>query len=287
MALNRLAVFFVSLAVCASAAAQPAPPSGMPPAPKVSDVRLYVLDCGTIISHEPERFGLSRQDVPDPDFSDPCFLVVHPKGMLLFDTGLTDAQVGRPIYENKLGYEGQLKTVTLKGELANIGVTAPMITYLAISHSHWDHVGNANDYAGSTWLTRKAEYDVMFGPNANAVAARNYAALAHAKKTYIDGDYDVFGDGSVVLLSTPGHTPGHQSLYVKLARTGGVVVSGDLYHYTAERTTGKMPPREVTLGTPESRKKVEDFLTRTRSQLWLSHTIDWYRDAVKAPGWYD
>jgi len=287
MALNRLAVFFVSLAVCASAAAQPAPPSGMPPAPKVSDVRLYVLDCGTIISHEPERFGLSRQDVPDPDFSDPCFLVVHPKGMLLFDTGLTDAQVGRPIYENKLGYEGQLKTVTLKGELANIGVTAPMITYLAISHSHWDHVGNANDYAGSTWLARKAEYDVMFGPNANPTARKWYAALAQSKIQYIDGDYDVFGDGKVVLLSTPGHTPGHQSLYVKLARTGGVVVSGDLFHYTAERTLGKMPPREQTLETPASRKKVEDFLVRTHSQLFMGHAIDWYQNAVKAPGWYD
>src|SRR3954453_5567776 len=123
MALKRLAALFVVMAVCGSAAAQtPAPPSGMPPAPKVTDVRLYVLDCGTIISHEPERFGLSRQDVPDPDFADPCFLVVHPKGMLLFDTGLTDAQVGRPIYENKMGYEGQLKTVSLKGQLANIGV---------------------------------------------------------------------------------------------------------------------------------------------------------------------
>jgi len=287
MALNRLAVFFVSLAVCASAAAQPAPPSGMPPAPKVSDVRLYVLDCGTIISHEPERFGLSRQDVPDPDFSDPCFLVVHPKGMLLFDTGLTDAQVGRPIYENKLGYEGQLKIGTLKGELANIGVTAPMITYLAISHSHWDHVGNANDYAGSTWLARKAEYDVMFGPNANPTARKWYAALAQSKIQYIDGDYDVFGDGKVVLLSTPGHTPGHQSLYVKLARTGGVVVSGDLFHYTAERTLGKMPPREQTLETPTSRKKVEDFLVRTHSQLFMGHAIDWYQNAVKSPGWYD
>jgi N-acyl homoserine lactone hydrolase len=287
MALNRLAVFFVSLAVCASAAAQPAPPSGMPPAPKVSDVRLYVLDCGTIISHEPERFGLSRQDVPDPDFSDPCFLVVHPKGMLLFDTGLTDAQVGRPIYENKLGYEGQLKTVTLKGELANIGVTAPMVTYLAISHSHWDHVGNANDYAGSTWLARKAEYDVMFGPNANPTARKWYAALAQSKIQYIDGDYDVFGDGKVVLLSTPGHTPGHQSLYVKLARTGGVVVSGDLFHYTAERTQGKMPPRELALETPASRKRIEDFLTRTHSQLFMGHAIDWYQNAIKAPGWYD
>ena len=255
--------------------------------PKLSGPRLYVLDCGTIISHQPERFGLNREDVPDPDFADPCFLVMHPKGILLFDTGLTDAQVGKPIYENKMGYEGQLKTVSLKSELARIGVTPAMITYLAISHSHWDHVGNANDYAGSTWLARKAEYYVMFGPNANTVAARGYAALAHAKIKYIEGDYDVFGDGSVVLLSTPGHTPGHQSLYVKLARTGGVVVSGDLYHYPAERKLGKMPPREQSLGTPESRKKVEEFLARTHSQLWLSHTIDWYRDAVKAPGWYD
>jgi glyoxylase-like metal-dependent hydrolase (beta-lactamase superfamily II) len=250
-------------------------------------VRLYVLDCGTIISHQPERFGLNREDVPDPDFSDPCFLVVHPKGMLLFDTGLTDAQVGRPIYENKLGYEGQLKTVSLKGELADIGVTAAMITYLAISHSHWDHVGNANDYAGSTWLARKAEHDVMFGPNANATARAWYAALAQSKTQFIDGDYDVFGDGKVVLLSTPGHTPGHQSLYVKLARSGGVVVSGDLYHYTAEKTLGRMPPREQSLGTPASRKKVDELLTRTRSQLWIGHAIDWYQNAVKAPGWYD
>jgi glyoxylase-like metal-dependent hydrolase (beta-lactamase superfamily II) len=287
MALKRLAVFFVGMAICAGAGAQPAPPSGLPPAPKVVDVRLYVLDCGTIISHEPERFGLTRQDVPDPDFSDPCFLVVHPSGVLLFDTGLTDAQVGRPIYENKLGYEGQLKTVSLKGELANIGVTAPMITYLAISHSHWDHVGNANDYAGSTWLARKAEYDVMFGPGANPIARKWYAALAQSKIQYIDGDYDVFGDGKVVLLSTPGHTPGHQSLYVKLAHTGGVVVSGDLYHYTAERTKGLMPPREQKLETPASRKKVEEFLTRTHSQLFMGHAIDWYQNAIKAPGWYD
>jgi len=153
---------------CAGAAAQPAPSpvtlAGMPPLPKLTAARLYVIDCGTIISHEPERFGLTRQDVPDPDFSDPCFLVMHPKGMLLFDTGLTDAHVGRPIYEDKSGYEGLLKTTTLKGELANIGVTPAMITYLAISHSHWDHVGNANAFAGSTWLARKAEYDFMFAP---------------------------------------------------------------------------------------------------------------------------
>ena len=279
----RMLIAFV-MALCVAASAQT---TGLPPLPKLTSPRLYVLDCGTIISHEPERFGLTRQDVSDPDFSDPCFLVMHPKGILLFDTGLTDAQVGRPIYENKSGYEGLLKTTTLKGELANIGITSAMITYLAISHSHWDHVGNGNDYAGSTWLARKAEYEVMFGPNANAAAKKNYAMLANAKIQYIDGDHDVFGDGSVVLLSTPGQTPGHQSLYEKLTNTGGVVVSGDLYHYPAERVQGKMPTREYTSGTPQSRKKIDEFLSRTHSQLWIGHSIDWYRDAVKAPGWYD
>src|ERR1700721_1489910 len=156
----------------------PSAPSGYPPLPKLSGVRLYVIDCGTIISNQPENFGLTRQEVFNANFSDPCFLVMHPKGMLLFDTGLSDSHVGRPIYENMVGNEGQLKFTTLRGELANIGVTAPMITYLAISHSHWDHVGNANDYAGSTWLARKAEYAVMFGPDANATVRKGYDALA-------------------------------------------------------------------------------------------------------------
>jgi glyoxylase-like metal-dependent hydrolase (beta-lactamase superfamily II) len=247
-----------------------------------------VLDCGTIISNRPEGFGLTRDEVFNLNFSDPCFLVMHPRGMLLFDTGLDDRNVGRPIFETMKGYEAQVKFKSLRGELANIGVTPGMITYLAISHSHWDHVGNANDYAGSTWLARKAEYDVMFAPGVTPDARATYAALEHSPHIhYIDGDYDVFGDGSVVLMSTPGHTPGHQSLYVKLAKTGGVVVSGDLYHYTAERTLGRMPPREKSLETGASRKRIEEFLTRTHSQLWIGHAIDWYRDALKAPAWYE
>ena len=99
----------------------------------------------------------------------------------------------------------------------------------------------------------------MFGPSANAAAKSNYAALAHAKIQYIEGDHDVFGDGSVVLLSTPGHTPGHQSLYVKLTKTGGVVVSGDLYHYPAERTLGKMPAREMPAARRSRARKSMTF----------------------------
>jgi glyoxylase-like metal-dependent hydrolase (beta-lactamase superfamily II) len=285
---SAILAVLLGLAGISTASAQNAAPPRLPPRPAVTSPRLYVLDCGTIISNRPEGFGLTRDEVFNPNFSDPCFLVIHPRGILLFDTGLNDRNVGRPIYETMMGYEAQVKFVTLHGELANIGITPAMIDYLALSHSHWDHVGNANDYAGSTWLARKAEYDLMFGPNANPDIRRNYAALEHAPKTkFIEGDYDVFGDGSVMLLSTPGHTPGHQSLYVKLAKTGGVVVSGDLYHYSAERTLNRVPPREQNGQTPASRKKIEDFLVRTHSQLFIGHAIDWYRDALKAPAWYE
>src|SRR3569833_2353791 len=202
-------------------------PAGYPPRPHVTNARLYVLESGTIISHNPENFGAPRAQVDDPDFSDPCFLVVHPKGILLFDTGLADNHLGRPIWEDMTGKEGVVKFTTLKCELANIGVSASMITYLAISHSHWDHVSNANDYAGSTWLARKAEYDVMFA--ASPALQKPYTALKTANTKFIDGDFDVFGDGSVLLLLRLGQRCGHVSLFVMLVYTGGVVVWGDLY----------------------------------------------------------
>jgi hypothetical protein len=74
---------------------------------------------------------------------------------------------------------------------------------------------------------------------------------------------------------------------VKLAKTGGVVVSGDLYHYTEERTLNRIPEREKTTQTAASRRKVDDFLARIHSQLWIGHAMDWYRDARKSPAWYE
>jgi N-acyl homoserine lactone hydrolase len=260
---------------------------GLTPLPVVTSVRVYVIDCGTLIYNRPESFNLTREEVAYTNMSVSCFLVIHPKGILLFDTGLADNLVGRPIWENVIGGYGQLKMNTLRGQLADIGVTPDKITYLALSHSHYDHIGNANDYAGSTWLARKAESDLMFGPTINPRIAQEYSALAHAKTQYIEGDYDVFGDGTVVLKYTPGHTPGHQSLYVRMEHTGGVVIAGDLYHYPEERTLGRMPTREQTTETAASRAAIEKFLTNTHSQLWMGHSIAFFRDAHKSPAWYD
>jgi len=246
-----------------------------------------VLDCGTLIYNKPEDYGLTREEVTSTNMSVACFLVMHPKGILLFDTGLADRLVGRPIYENIIGGYAQLKLNTLRGQLADIGVTPDKITYLALSHSHYDHIGNANDYAGSTWLARKAEYDTMFRPGPVSRIARDYISLQQSQTKFVDGDYDVFGDGTVILKSTPGHTPGHQSLYVKLQHTGGVVIAGDLYHYPEERTLNRMPAREKTTETPASRAAIDSFLQQSHSQLWMGHSIGFFRDALKAPAWYD
>lgn len=274
-------------APAADAPAAAARPPGVAPLPKVTSPRLYVIDCGTLTYNRPEDYQLTREQVADTNMAVPCYLVIHPRGILLFDTGLSDRLVGRPLWENVDGGYGQIRFATLRGALADIGVTPADITYLAISHSHWDHVGNANDYARSIWLTQKAELDFMFGKDADRAYIPLYSALAHAKQEVFVGDHDVFGDGTVILKFTPGHTPGHQALYVKLARTGGVVLSGDLWHYAEERTLKRMPKEEETTGTPASRESMERFLKDKNAQLWIGHSTSVFRNLVKSPGWYD
>ena len=269
-----------------TAADAPRPP-GLAPLPKVTSPRLYVIDCGTLVYNRPEDYALTREEVADTNMSVPCFLVMHPKGILLFDTGLSDRLVGRPLYENVDGGYGQIKFNTLRGQLADIGVRPEDITYLAISHSHFDHIGNANEYAGSVWLAQKAERNFMFGASVDRAYLPLYASLAHARQQLFEGDHDVFGDGTVILKFTPGHTPGHQALYVKLAKTGGVVISGDLYHYAEERTLQRMPKEEQSTGTPASRQMIERFLKEKNAQLWIGHSTAFFKNAVKSPGWYE
>lgn len=143
------AVLIAPTGAPARAAETPAPsgtrPPGLPPLPSVTSPRLYVIDCGTLTYNRPEDYQLTREEVADTNMSVPCFLVIHPRGILLFDTGLSDRLVGRPLWENVDGGYGQIKFNTLRGQLADIGVPEADITYLALSHSRWDHVGNAND----------------------------------------------------------------------------------------------------------------------------------------------
>jgi glyoxylase-like metal-dependent hydrolase (beta-lactamase superfamily II) len=249
---------------------------------------MYVFDCGTLKDRDPAQYNLMRDQVESVDMADPCFLIVHSRGTLLWETGLNDAQYNRP---EGSGPRHDIVQKSLKGQLAALGYPPATITYLAMSHSHGDHAGNANDYAGSTWIVQKAERESMFRANGPAPAGAvpsTYGALKDSRAIVIEGDHDVFGDGTVVLKSTPGHTAGHQSLLVKLRNAGPVVLSGDLFHFPAERALNRMPNRESENGqTATSRRALEEFMQTTGAALWIQHDMIGYRKLKLAPDYYD
>jgi glyoxylase-like metal-dependent hydrolase (beta-lactamase superfamily II) len=182
-------------------------------------------------------------------------------------------------------------TKTLTSQLAEIGYAPSDINYLAISHFHWDHVGNSNLFAPTAkWLVRKPERDIMFTePFSPRTEPQNYSALKNAKTVIVTkDDYDVFGDGSVILKAAPGHSPAHQVLFLKLAKTGPVVISGDLYHYPEERKLKKIPTTEFNADqTVASRAPIEAFLEKTHAQLWIQHDFTANAKLKKSPQFYE
>ncbi|MFZ0978642.1 MAG: N-acyl homoserine lactonase family protein [Candidatus Acidiferrales bacterium] len=261
--------------------------SDAPKPPKT--VRLYVFDCGVIKGMDPKLFGFKPGELANTEMSVPAFLIVDPKGTLIWDTGsIPDVDFKG---DTTLITEGYFSaTRTLRSQLAEIGYTPADITYLALSHYHGDHVANANEFAGSTWLVRQVERDAMFAEKPPAIATpKTYNELKDSKTILITTDeYDVFGDGKVIIKSAPGHTPGHQVLIVKLAHTGNVMLSGDLYHYPEERKLNRVPSFEYNAQeTLASRAMIETYLKKTNTQLWIEHDFVANAKLKKAPKYYD
>ena len=258
-------------------------------APPPDSLRLYVFDCGKLDIPDLTPYRLTRAEIATNVMSVPCFLVAHPKGTLMWDVGaVPDSAIPE-------GGTGTLRTYgsssrKLATQMAEVGYSPADITYLAISHFHWDHVGNANLFANATWLVRKRERDLMFTePPSPRTEPANFSVLKNSKTVMIAaGDYDVFGDGTVVIKSAAGHSPDHQVLYLKLAKTGPVVLSGDLYHYPEERNLKRVPTTEFDPAeTAQSRAVIEAFLTQTRAQLWIQHDATATAKLKKSPAFYD
>jgi glyoxylase-like metal-dependent hydrolase (beta-lactamase superfamily II) len=263
----------------------------------VTSPRLYVFD-GGVLESDPGRYRLTKEDVGTTQLSIASYLVVHPRGVLLWDTNaVADDEwtpTGQPVVYRLTLENGQSRQVTLqstlRAQLAAAGYSPRDVTHLALSHYHWDHTANANAFASAMWLVRPIEREAMFsGRDLGNVRTRLYAALKDSRTTLLEADeHDVFGDGTVIIKAAPGHSPGHQVLYVKLARTGGVVLSGDLYHYLQERTMNRLPTFEVSEEqTRESRRHLDAFLQRTGAQLWIQHSLPAHRQLRLAPAFYD
>jgi N-acyl homoserine lactone hydrolase len=302
MKTNSRMMLVVVVTVLMSAAAARAI-GGPTPAPArhkqpPQSVRLYVLDCGTLHIADTGRFGLKPQEVTTSDLSVPCFLIAHPKGTLIWDTGAIPDSAWKPtggaVTHHVVLPDSQERDVTmtrpLKAQLAEAGYSPSDITCLALSHYHYDHTANANAFPAATWLVRQEERDAMFAAKPPGVTQPStYASLRNGKTLILKSDdFDVFGDGAVVIKSAPGHTPGHQVLYVKLAKTGGVLLSGDLYHYPEERALNRVPTFEFNQEqTRASRVRIEAFLRETGAQLWIQHDFRANARLKKAPDYYE
>ena len=258
-------------------------------APLTAQVKLYVFDCGRLKVEDPSRFNFTKEEIAVLDLSVPCYLVAHPRGTLMWDTGVVPDSVFRP-GGGPAAKEYATAARPLREQLAEAGYAPADITYLALSHAHWDHIANASAFAASTWLVRPVERDAILAtPSPVRTDPAMFAALRNTRTVLLaTNDYDVFGDGTVVIKYTPGHTAGHQVLFLNLARTGPVVLSGDLYHYPEELKVPRVPAGDVDKAqTLASRAALEAFLKATGAQLWIQHDLAADARRKKAPAFYD
>jgi len=241
--------------------------------------RLYVMDCGQNAAGDQARWSPGVNVGKPIEFSDNCYLIRHGADWMLWDTGYPDGLAEKPV-TTPIGTATRAKT--LAAQLAEIGVKPSDVRFVAVSHTHGDHVGNVDMFPESTLLIQKAELDWAFAPDRQPP----FKSARPVRK--LEGDLDVFDDGSVTILSTPGHTPGHQSLLVHLAKTGWVVLSGDLAHFKDNWDNRRVPSMNTSADqTQASLKRVADVLAEKQAQLWINHDKPQSLGQKHSPEFYD
>jgi glyoxylase-like metal-dependent hydrolase (beta-lactamase superfamily II) len=249
-------------------------------------MRLYVLDTGLIESSDMSMWSPNAATGSYGELSVRSYLIVHPRGTILWDTGIDDdiaaAADGRRIAPT-IVFRVQR---TLRSQLDEIGIAPGDIDYLGLSHLHVDHVGNSELFSRATVLLQRAERDAGFGPDPQrfTLDPAAYAALDQERIETVDGDHDVFGDGRVVTKSLPGHTPGHQGLLVVLPKTGPVLLAGDIAY--SERDYVESAARLGNVDLEASRQSIEHAKTIERelgASVWLHHDIEAQRAIHTSP----
>ena len=250
-------------------------------ASKKEGVKLYVLDGGKIRVNNLELFS---QDTTytgqSKTFSNAFYVIEHPKGRLLWDAGLAEGLVGQEPFTTPNGAFTVSRNDSVISQLAELKLAPEDFDYIAVSHTHFDHTGSASKFAASTWLVQEAEYN--FITSEEQKKGDNYPPIAALTKVQkLNGDYDVFGDGTVVIKSMPGHTPGHQVLFLKLNTYGNILLTGDLYHLQENREHKRVPifnfDAEMTL---KSMDAFEAFAKENNADVFIQHSRE---DLIRVP----
>ena len=266
--MNRNALFLALSTVIGLA------PLSAPAQPAVPELALTRLDCGT--SPGPSDVARCSDPITHVGLQVPivysCYLVKHGDDYLLWDTG------------QSMSAGAVAPKVSVVDQLAQLNVKPEQVKFVGISHYHPDHTGQVASFPGATLLIGKGDWDVITSPKPPPNAPT--APFAHwiggaGKMEALPLDKDVFGDASVIVLATPGHTPGHHSLLVKLKQMGPVVITGDLAHFHENYETNGVPPfntgRAETLASLDRVKKV---VANLKATVIIQHDG---RDIAKLP----
>ena len=256
-----------------------------------ASVQLYVFNCGDFRFPSVENFSIGDDETTVRELVVPCYIIDHPRGTLLWDGGLPSAIANISGWQRdpETGVQVRMQQ-TLQSQLLemDLGFDLTSINLAAFSHIHYDHVGVANELTNAKWLVQRGDYEVV--AKGGTVPAYDPALLAEIKKRptqVLDGDYDVFGDGKVRLISATGHTPGHQVLYVELADFGPLMLSGDLYHFRLSRDQRRVPMFNVDKNqTLAAMDKVEALVAETGATFWIEHDVALFETLKLAPNFY-
>jgi len=257
--------------------------------------KLFRLDCGHSLASDESVWTPGENVGRSIEFSSTCWLIKHGSEWLLWDTGVPEAALNDPKGWStlpKLIVYHLDKTVT--GQLAEIGLKPSDVGRVAISHTHGDHIGNVRVFPDSAILMQRAEHSWINsgnGPNdnVNRLMALARELLGDPKNLQlIDGDTDVFGDGSVILVSTPGHTPGSQSLLVHLKNSGFIILSGDVAHLEGNFERNIVPALNTDKAQSiASMEKIRQMMARYGATLFINHDKKQTETLKLFPAFYD
>ncbi|MDQ0393414.1 N-acyl homoserine lactonase family protein [Labrys monachus] len=252
--------------------------------------RLYALNAGLAVAPDRSVYSPGRWKGEQITLSCNAYLMRRAGEWMMWDTGIDDGVAeeagGRVIAHTIRG----IVVRTIVCQLADVGITPADVGRVFLSHAHFDHIGNAGLFRHAVWHIQRREHEAMFGPDYedHGYAPSLYRCLNEAKVELADGDLDVFGDGSVRVVSTPGHTPGHCSLLVRLAKTGPVLLSGDVAHYRFNMEHRCVPSMNSDPGeSRRSMERVDAIVRREGAQLWLNHDVVQTATIPHAPAYFD
>lgn len=275
---SQLALVALALTACGSSPETETP------------LKLYVFDCGRLNYDSLEPYGIADDATEVRDLIVPCYVVEHPAGRLLWEGGLPSKVAETAGWQEMDGGWRMRLDKTFKEQLAELGLSMSDFDYLSFSHFHFDHTGVANEVEGAKLIIQRPEYEEAFADTVSApgFVPELYSDIEESDIVVVDGEHDVFGDGRVRLIPAPGHTAGHQVLFLDLSTTGPVVLSGDLYVFRVSREARRVPTFDLdATQSLESMHRIEALVDDTGAELWIGHELDRFHQLRKPPQYHD